>query len=108
LSQLKKNHTSGNLISNILGIGQSLKLPIFMEKKILSISLKPNFTPNTLGCFGLRLKSLSSCFFSEHREQMNAATAFLDGSAIYGNNEEELNKIRDPQSGRVVLEKCAQ
>ena len=36
-----------------LGIFQSLKFRILMEKKILSISLKLNFTPNTLGCHGL-------------------------------------------------------
>ena len=35
-----------------LGIFQSLKLRILMEK-IFSISLKLNFTPNTLGGHGL-------------------------------------------------------
>jgi len=35
-----------------LGIFQSLKLRILMER-ILSISLKLNFTPNTLGCYEL-------------------------------------------------------
>jgi len=38
---------------NNLDIFKSLKLRIFMEK-ILHISLKLNFTPNTLGCYGLR------------------------------------------------------
>jgi len=37
---------------NYLGIFQSSELRILMEK-ILSISLKLNFTPNTLGCYGL-------------------------------------------------------
>jgi len=32
LSQLKKNHSSGNLKFNYLGIFQSLKLHILMEK----------------------------------------------------------------------------
>jgi len=54
LSQLKKYPPSGNLKCNYLGIFQSLKLHILMEK-ILSISLKQNFAPNTLGCFGLSL-----------------------------------------------------
>jgi len=45
---IKKNHPSGNLKFNYLGIFQSLKLRISTEK-ILSISLKLNFTPNTLG-----------------------------------------------------------
>jgi len=48
----KKYHPSGNLKFNYLGIFQSLKLRSLM-RKILSISLKLNFTPNTLGCFGL-------------------------------------------------------
>jgi len=46
---LKKYHPSGNLKINNLGIFQSLKFRILMEK-ILPISLKLNFTPNTLGC----------------------------------------------------------
>jgi len=52
LSQFKKYHPSENLKFNNLGIFQSLKLHILMEK-ILPISLKLNFTPNTLGCYGL-------------------------------------------------------
>jgi len=51
LSQLKKYHSPGILKFNNLGIFQSLKLRISMEK-ILSISLKLNFTPNALGCYG--------------------------------------------------------
>ena len=49
---MKKYHPSGNLKCNYLSISQSLKLGILMEK-ILSISLKLNFNPNTLGCYGL-------------------------------------------------------
>jgi len=52
LSQFKKYHPSGNQKLNYLGIFQSLKLRISMGK-ILEISLKLNFTPNTLGCYGL-------------------------------------------------------
>jgi len=52
LSQYKKYHPSGNPKLNNLGFFQSLKLHILMEK-ILSNSLKLNFTPNTLGCYGL-------------------------------------------------------
>jgi len=44
LAQFKKYHPSGNLNFNYLGIFQSLKLRISMNK-ILSISLKQNFTP---------------------------------------------------------------
>jgi len=52
LSQLKKYHCSGNVKFNNLGIFQSLKLRILV-KKILPFSRKLNFTPNTLGCYGL-------------------------------------------------------
>jgi len=52
LSQLKMYHSSVDLKFNYLGIFQSLKLRILMGK-VLSISLKLNFTPNTLGCYGL-------------------------------------------------------
>jgi len=54
LSNFKKYHPSGNLELNNLGIFQSLKLRNFIGK-ILRISLKL-FTPNTLGCYGLRDK----------------------------------------------------
>jgi len=53
LSQFKKYHPSGNLKFYNLGILKSLKLRILV-RKILSISVKLNFTPNTLGCKGLR------------------------------------------------------
>jgi len=52
LSQFKKYHPSGNLKFNYLGIFQSSKLRILMEK-ILSISPKLNFTTNILDCYGL-------------------------------------------------------
>jgi len=52
LSQFKKYYPSGNMKFNNLGIFQSFKLRILIEK-ILPISLKQNCTPNTLGCYGL-------------------------------------------------------
>jgi len=51
-SQFKKYHPFGNLKLNNLGIFQSLKFRIRMGK-ILPISLKLNFTRNTLDCCGL-------------------------------------------------------
>jgi len=48
LSQFKKYYPFGNLKFDNLRIFQSLRLRILM-KKILPISLKLNFTPNTLG-----------------------------------------------------------
>jgi len=51
----KKYNPSGNLQLNNLGIFQSLELRTLV-KKILPISLKRNFTPNTWGCFGLRVE----------------------------------------------------
>jgi len=57
LSHFKKYHPSGNLKFNSLGFFQSLKLRILMGK-ILLISLKLNFTPNTLAVMGYTLKHL--------------------------------------------------
>jgi len=54
LLQFKKYHPSESLKFNNFGIFQSLKLRILVEK-ILPVSLKLNFTPNTLGCYGLTL-----------------------------------------------------
>jgi len=51
-SVLKKIHPSRKLKFNNLVIFQSLKLRNLMGK-ILRISLKLNFTTNTLGCYGL-------------------------------------------------------
>jgi len=52
-SQFKKYHPSGNLKFYNLGILKSLKLRILVKKNILPISLKLNFTPNSLVCKGL-------------------------------------------------------
>jgi len=52
LSQFKRYHPSGNLKIDNLGIFQRLKLRTLMGK-ILRISLRLNFTPNTLGGYGL-------------------------------------------------------
>jgi len=57
MSQFKKYYPSGNLKFYYLGIFESSKLRILMEK-ILSISLKLNFTPNTLVCYGLKLETV--------------------------------------------------
>jgi len=54
LSQFKKYHPPANLKFYNLGIFQSLKLRILVEK-ILLFSHKLNFTPNTLGCYGLSI-----------------------------------------------------
>jgi len=53
LSQFKKYQPSGNLKFHNLGISQSLKLRNLMGK-VLRISLKRNFTPNSLGCYELK------------------------------------------------------
>jgi len=52
LSKFKKYQPSKNVKFHNLGFFQSLKLCNLMGK-ILRISLKLNFTPNTLGCYGL-------------------------------------------------------
>jgi len=86
LSHFKKYHASGNLQFNNLGIFQSLKLRVFVEK-ILPISLKLNFTPNTLACYGLRLcspsRSLLLCEspFLRHTPYVNP-TSFIRTSFL--------------------------
>jgi len=62
LSQFKKYHPSGNLKFYNLGIFKSLKLRNLV-RKILPISLKLNFTPNTSGCKGLIKKTIPFQFF---------------------------------------------
>jgi len=52
MSQFKNNHPSENLKFNNLSIFQNSKLRISLEKFLL-ISLKLNFTPNTLVSNGL-------------------------------------------------------
>jgi len=58
LSQLKIFHPSGNLMFNNLGVSQSLKLRTSMGK-VLRISLKLNFSPNTFGLLGRSCWKLS-------------------------------------------------
>jgi len=52
LSQFKKYHPPENQKFNYLGFSKSLKLRILMGVT-LPLSLKLNFTPNNLGCYGL-------------------------------------------------------
>jgi len=54
ISQFKKYNPSGNLTFNNLCLFQSLSMRILMEK-ILPLSFKQNFTPNTLSGYGLRV-----------------------------------------------------
>jgi len=56
LSQFKKYHSSGNITFNTSVILQSLKLRI-LKGKILPISLKLNFTPDTLGGYDFKLEN---------------------------------------------------
>ena len=55
----KKYHPSENLKLNNLGILKGLKFRI-LKRKIPLISLKLNFTPKTLGCYGLKITKLRS------------------------------------------------
>jgi len=61
LSHSKEIYPCGNPKFNDLGIFQSLKLRNLLGK-ILRISLKLNFTPNTLGCYGLMNDDLYGVF----------------------------------------------
>jgi hypothetical protein len=47
-----------------------------------------------------------NCRF-EHREQMNAASGFIDGSGLYGTNEKELLALRTFEDGKVDIRACA-
>jgi len=58
LSQFEKYHSTEDLKFNNLGNFCSLKFRILMGK-FLSISLKLNFSPNTLGCYGLMQVALT-------------------------------------------------
>ncbi|XP_023246916.1 peroxidasin homolog [Copidosoma floridanum] len=49
--------------------------------------------------------STHSCNFKT-REQMNGASGYLDGSDIYGNNDNRLHKLRTYHGGRVNLATC--
>jgi len=68
LSQFKKYHPSRNLKFHNLGIFQSLELRILQEK-ILPISLRLNFTPNTLGCY--RIKNNRRILGIQNYNEMN-------------------------------------
>jgi len=57
LSQFEKCHPTGNLKYNNLGNISILKFRILLGK-LLSISLKLNFSPNTLGCYGFNPKQV--------------------------------------------------
>ncbi|KAJ8730052.1 hypothetical protein PYW07_017090 [Mythimna separata] len=50
-------------------------------------------------------RNIDSCGF-EHREQMNMATSFLDGSALYGSSEKELRSLRLYDAGKIDLDSC--
>lgn len=49
--------------------------------------------------------SSHACHFVA-REQMNGASGYLDGSDIYGNNDDRLHKLRIYNRGRVDLNAC--
>ncbi|KAB0798263.1 hypothetical protein PPYR_09256 [Photinus pyralis] len=53
----------------------------------------------------LPAKDVDSCTF-EYRNQMNLASAFLDGSAIYGSTEEALENLRTYDAGLVNVSAC--
>lgn len=48
---------------------------------------------------------VGSCDFSE-RNQMNAASGFIDGSGLYGSTEKDFQAIRTYRYGKVELKAC--
>ncbi|XP_058790188.1 uncharacterized protein LOC131663675 [Phymastichus coffea] len=49
--------------------------------------------------------SSHSCHF-ETREQMNGASGYLDGSDLYGNNDDKFHKLRTYFRGKVNISQC--
>jgi len=80
LSQFKKYHLDGNLKFNNLDISQSLKLRYLMGK-IIRISLELNFTPNTLGCYGLMGKLLKTVEIDEEIDEY--VMEYIDQQLLY-------------------------
>jgi len=80
MSQLKKYHPSGNLKFNNLGIFQSLKYRILLEK-ILQMSLNLNFTPNTLGCCKLTKKKVNAT--AKRIINLKTAVPLLESSLFF-------------------------
>jgi len=68
LSQFNKYRPSEKLNINNFGIFQILKLRIFV-RKILPVSLKLNFTPNTFGCYGLSRINLKTEVFTRKNKR---------------------------------------
>ncbi|XP_076454774.1 salivary peroxidase/catechol oxidase-like [Babylonia areolata] len=54
---------------------------------------------------GTRMGRMMSCLSPEPREQINTLTSFLDASAVYGNSQDVLDKIRGQQGTMKVTEK---
>lgn len=48
---------------------------------------------------------VGSCTF-EHRDQMNAASAFIDGSGLYGSTDKDFQSLRTFRGGKVDVRAC--
>lgn len=48
---------------------------------------------------------INNCKF-EHREQMNGASGFIDGSGLYGSTEKEFKALRTFNGGHVEIKSC--
>lgn len=46
-------------------------------------------------------------YFTEYRNQMNLASSFLDASAIYGNNDQQMDHLRTYDAGLINISACA-
>ena len=44
------------------------------------------------------------CMFSGKRQQLNAITAFIDASNVYGSSEEEMNHLRELSPSEAICQ----
>jgi len=105
VSQFQKCHPSGNPKFNNLGIFQCLKFRILIKRN-LPISLRLNFTPNSLGGCELREKNIKSNQVSIYDGEKKTGAicrliVFSGGSASY----KEEKKTKEEQEKKTEQKK---
>ncbi|XP_078361510.1 peroxidasin homolog pxn-1-like [Oculina patagonica] len=87
--------------------GRKLNCPDLDETECFDIPIVPN---DSAFSNSIPMSRASRCenAFGQPQEQVNIATAFIDASHIYGNNEVELDKVRDLDSLQGLLRTTGQ